>query len=105
MERKHTHAASRGRKLGREQEQDGSQSNIDESDLQMLIEHGNEREWTYDVQNPAECVGQDKVALGKSVTSAEAVDGDRDSVGKIQHDHGSGDNGIECASWVSITII
>lgn len=63
----------------------------------MLVRHIGARRiiCSYNVQNPAKPVGKDKGPLGKGVASTDAVDGNGNTIGKVEQDDRRRHNGIE----------
>lgn len=93
----HTHVAACSRKIWREEEKNGRQGNVHQRDLEHVStsHRGNRRTGSYNVQNPAKPVGEDKGPLRKGVTSTDAVDGNGNTIGKIEQNDRRRHNGIE----------
>lgn len=51
----------------------------------------------YGVHNPANGAGEDKGTLGDHLASSEHIDGNWDTIGKVQHHNRRGNNGVEGA--------
>jgi hypothetical protein len=52
---------------------------------------------SYNVYNPAKPVGEDKGPLGKGVASTDAVNGNGNTISKVEHDNRRRYDGIESA--------
>lgn len=49
----------------------------------------------YDVQSPSDGAGKDKRPRRQHLAASETVDSNGHTVGKVEHHHGSRDNGVE----------
>lgn len=101
-----THVASGDRQFRREEEENGGKIDVAHGDLHVqsvsvcFVVQGE----TYDIGNPANNVGKNEGSLREHVAASHAVYCDGDHIGNVEHDDRGGDDGVECAGRVSLTL-
>lgn len=104
--RRRTHVASGDRQFRREEEENGGKIDVAHGDLHVksvFVSFVVQRE-TYYIGNPANNVGKNEGSFREHVAASHAVYSDGDHVGNVEHDDRGGDDGIECADLVSLTL-
>lgn len=104
--RKRTHVASGDRQFRREEEENGGKIDVAHGDLhaQSVFVSFVVQGETYYIGNPANNVGKNEGSFREHVAASHAVYSDGDDVGNVEHDDRGGDDGIECAGLVSLTL-